>query len=314
MKSGIITLTNTTKDISRLPEPCQDYIDYLLIERGCSQNTVAAYRRDLLEFLNYLSLNNKEILTTDRDDIIRYQTELIPYQKPSTIKRKISTLKGAFKYLMREGYLDKNPASSIPLPKLPEILPDVLSIEDVCKMIDSVPAQDFRTARDKCILEVLYGCGLRVSECVGLSVNDCYLDEGYLLIHGKGGKDRISPISGKALSAMRNYIFEYRHRFLERKCLNTIAVFLNCRGNRISRQSVHKIVQRAGQIVGRENLHPHTLRHSYATHMLQGGGDLRSIQEILGHSDISTTQIYTHVSNSYLTEEYLAAHPGAKRK
>ena len=161
------------------------------------------------------------------------------------------------------------------------------------------------------MLEVLYGCGLRVSELCGLDLPDVVLDQGYLLVLGKGGKQRISPISGAAATALADYLENARPQLTKPYAKPTDAVFLNARGGRLTRQSVFKVVARAGLAIGVDNLHPHTLRHSFATHMLQGGADLRVIQDILGHSDISTTQVYTHVDRSHLREEYLHAHPRA---
>ena len=307
-------MKNTTEDTPKLSGYCSDFLNYMTIERGCSKNTVDAYRRDLLSFERFLQKEYKiEVVQADRQKIEAYEVKLAKSLKTTSVKRQISALKGLYKFLMREGYTDNNPADSIVLPKPPDKLPDVLTIDQVCKMLDSIPVVDKTSARDKAIMEVLYGCGLRVSECCGLNIGDCAFGEGYLLVHGKGGKDRISPISGSALAAMKNYLSSYRSQFLKPGATSP-AVFLNCRGSRISRQTIHKIVKANGEVIGAKNLHPHTLRHSYATHMLEGGGDLRIIQEILGHSDISTTQIYTHISQTHLAEEYMAAHPRAKRK
>ena len=159
---------------------------------------------------------------------------------------------------------------------------------------------------------MLYGCGLRVSECTGLDLGDAVLEDGYLHIVGKGNKERIAPISGAALRALCDYLEHGRPELVRAYAKPTPAVFLNARGGRLTRQSVHALVAEAGRSIGVANLHPHTLRHSFATHMLSGGADLRVIQEILGHSDISTTQIYTHVNRAHIREEYLNAHPRAK--
>ena len=166
--------------------------------------------------------------------------------------------------------------------------------------------------RDATIMEVLYGCGLRVSELVGLDVDKVNVDEGYLFIRGKGGKERLVPLSGCALLRLGRYLEEVRSRLLKPYSGATNAVFLNARGARLSRQSVHSIVAKAGLTIGVKNLHPHTLRHSFATHLIEGGADLRAIQEMLGHSDISTTQMYTHIQMIHVKEEYLAAHPRGK--
>lgn len=291
----------------------RNYINYLRIEQGVSRNTIDAYSRDLIHFEKFLKGQNTSytVLSATRSDIVDYEKSLSLIMQTSSIKRKVSAIKGLYKFLLREGDIDKNPAASIPLPKPPAKLPDVLSIEKICRLLDIMTCSTPAGLRNKAIMEVLYGCGLRVSELCGLNLENCVIDEGFLLIHGKGGKDRISPISGTAAESLRDYINNARPQFERHSSKNTPAVFLNARGTRLSRQSVHTIVKESGQAIKVKNLHPHTLRHSYATHMLEGGADLRVIQEILGHSDISTTQIYTHVSNSHIREEYLSAHPRA---
>lgn len=292
----------------------RNYINYLRVEQGVAQNTIEAYSKDLINFESYLSGLNKpkKIIEATRQDIVDYEKKLVDYLQTSSIKRKVSAIKGLYNFLLREGDIDKNPSSSIPLPKPPEKLPDVVSIEKICKLLDIMPDTTPSASRDKAILEVLYGCGLRVSELCGLNVDDCILNEGFLMIHGKGGKDRISPISGTAKNALSQYMASSRKSFERAAKKTDSAVFLNVHGSRISRQSVHKIVHEAGKAAKIKNLHPHTLRHSYATHMLEGGADLRVIQDILGHSDIATTQIYTHVSKAHIHEEYFASHPRAK--
>lgn len=270
-----------------------------------SQNTIDAYTRDLEHYESFI---NKSVCSANRDDIVRYENELVPYMKTSSVKRKVASIKGLYKFLLREGDIDKNPAASITLPKIPDKLPDVLSIDDVCRLLDMMPNSTPAAKRDRAIMEILYGCGLRVSELCNLDINDCVLEEGFLLVHGKGGKDRISPISGSAALALKEYLEVGRPEFDK----GSPAVFLNTRGGRLTRQAIHNIVSKAGTAIRKKGLHPHTLRHSYATHMLEGGADLRVIQDILGHADISTTQIYTHVSRSHLQEEYAMAHPRAK--
>lgn len=292
----------------------RNYINYLRIEQGVSNNTIDAYSRDLAHFEKFLNFCDppKTINTVKREDIVNYEKELNPYMKTSSIKRKVSAIKGMYKFLLREGDVQNNPAASIALPKPEQKLPDVLSIEKICRLLDIMPDSTSAALRNKAIMEVLYGCGLRVSELCGLNLQDCAISDGFLMVHGKGGKDRISPISGSAAKVLLDYIENARPEFDRRAKQSTSAVFLNAHGGRLSRQSVHTIVKESGEAIHVKNLHPHTLRHSYATHMLEGGADLRVIQDILGHSDISTTQIYTHVSNSHIKEEYLAAHPRAK--
>ncbi len=291
----------------------QDYLDYLRIERGSSPLTVSAYTTDLNDYAAFLKergVNNPD--EVERDDVVAYEANLVDRgYAASSVERHLSAIKGLHRFLVREGLARRNPTDTIQLPKTPERLPDVLTIAQVDKMlsqpIDSTP----RALRDRAILEMLYGCGLRVSECTGLDLTDAILDEGYLRIVGKGNKERIAPISGAALRAFTTYLEKGRPQLVKPYAKPTSAAFLNARGGRLTRQSVHSIVADAGRTIGIENLHPHTLRHSFATHMLEGGADLRVIQEILGHSDISTTQIYTHVNRSHIRAEYLSAHPRA---
>ena len=290
-----------------------EYIAYLRIERGSSPRTIEAYEADLQRYQDFLISRGIETLSAiTRGAIVAYESHLFEQGfAASTVCRRVSVVKGFHRFCVAEDYTQENPAASLPLPKTPERLPDVLSIDQVSALIDSIEGEGATVVRDRAMLEVLYGCGLRVSELVGLNLSDIRLDEGYVLVCGKGDKQRISPISGAAERALAAYLEAARGELQKPYAKPTDAVFLNARGGRLTRQSVFKIVARAGRAIGVENLHPHTLRHSFATHMLQGGADLRVIQDILGHSDISTTQIYTHVDRSHLREEYLHAHPRA---
>ncbi len=291
----------------------EEYLSYLRIERGSAPKTTEAYRRDLLKFKTFLDDQSLSLDDVQREHIVAFEMQLMEQNfAPTSIKRCLSVIKGFFKFLVREGYRDINPADTVKGPKTPQLLPDVLSIAQ----IDALFSQTFPDTplghRDETILELLYGCGLRVSEVCGLDLRDVQIAQGFLRVCGKGDKERISPISGAAARALSAYLANDR-AILSLKAKRPVsAVFLNARGTRLSRQSVHRIVADAGLALGITGLHPHTLRHSYATHMLEGGADLRVIQEILGHADISTTQIYTHVDRSHIREEYLSAHPRAK--
>ena len=296
-----------------MPDPISEYLACLRIERGRAPRTIEAYGRDLADYSAFLErCQLGPVVDADRTVIAAYEADLSERGfAPTSVKRRLSAIKGLYRYLVREEVIDASPADSIIVPKTPDRLPDVLSIAQVNDLMahadDSAPA----SLRDHALLEVLYGCGLRVSEVCGLNLGDLALDEGYLRVLGKGGKERVAPISGAALNTLSTYLDEGRRSLDGGRGKSGGAVFLNARGGRITRQSVHKIVARAGCAIGISNLHPHTLRHSFATHLLEGGADLRAIQEMLGHSDISTTQIYTHVDRSHIREEYLAAHPRA---
>lgn len=296
-----------------MKQAINEYIAWLQIERGSSPLTCSAYRHDIEAYASYLE---KAYCIIDPDEIT--QEEVLAYlsalleqgKSPATRERAISVLKGFHRFCIQEHFCKQDPTGALAYPKKPLKLPDVLSIDQVDALMDTIPDDSALHIRDRAMLEVLYGCGLRVSELVGLDRERLYLDDGFLLVFGKGSKERMVPISGLALSWLERYLAEARV-VLYRPQKPTSAVFLNSRGGRISRQSVHKIVACAGTAINVSSLHPHTLRHSFATHLLEGGADLRAIQDMLGHSDIATTQIYTHVHMQHLKEEYLDAHPRA---
>lgn len=292
----------------------REYIAYLSIERGSSPLTVSAYERDLRQYASFLEAQGiRSLERIDRYAVLAYETELVASGlAPATIERRVSAIKGFHRFLVRENISSKNPTDSLRLPKVPETLPDVLSVEQIDRMLSQPFGDDAAGLRDRAILEVLYGCGLRVSELTGLDLGSLLLDEGFVRVVGKGSKERIAPIAGAAETALRAYLDRGRAELVKPYAKPTSAVFLNARGGRLTRQSVHAIVARAGLSIGVENLHPHTLRHSFATHLLGGGADLRVIQEILGHADISTTQIYTHVDRAHIHDEYISAHPRAR--
>ena len=298
---------------STVDDPIREYLSCLRVERGRAPRTIEAYERDLSDYASFLRARGvASVLCAVRDDLAAYEADLAKRGfAPSSVKRRLSAIKGLYRYLVREEALSKSPADFISFPKAPERLPDVLSIDQVTKLLSQPCSAKPLDIRNRALLEVLYGCGLRASELCDLNLADVALDEGYLRVTGKGGKDRFTPISGAAARALSHYLSDARGELESSRGKSQGAVFLNARGGRITRQSVHKIVACAGATIGVANLHPHTLRHSFATHLLEGGADLRAIQEMLGHSDISTTQIYTHVDRSHIREEYLAAHPRA---
>lgn len=289
-----------------------DFLAHMRVERGSSPLTIEAYGADLADYASFLDeAGIRDVNRIDRDAVIAYEADLADRSYAVTsIDRHMSAVKSFHKFCVREDLAQANPAAGVHMPKPPDRLPDVLTIDQVNTLLDGQGGTDPTALRNRAILEVLYGCGLRVSECAGLDQGNCMLEEGYLRVMGKGSKERVAPIGGCALTALAEYLERGRAAFAK-PGKPTAAVFLNARGGRLTRQSIHKIVAQAGLSIGVENLHPHTLRHSFATHLLAGGADLRAIQEILGHSDISTTQIYTHVNRTHIREEYLGAHPRA---
>lgn len=317
---------------------CDEFIEALRFERGASSSTIENYERDLKEYCGWLEENSitdiRKIETKTIQEYKRYLQTCVKEYAKATVKRRIAAVKSMHKFAVYAGYTSTNPAQREKLPKLDKKLPDCLSKEQAGQLIDDYPTvQHYKNDhydelsgkwysplidRDVAILEVLYGCGLRVSELTELNNEDFFPSEDFLRVFGKGGKERVVPVSGTAHRALERYTEESRPR-LSRNCKRIDdsdgrALFLNSRGLRLSRQLVFLIVKSAGEVIGVKNLHPHTLRHSCATHMLEGGADLRVIQEMLGHSSISTTQIYTHVDTSHIREEYQHAHPRANLK
>ena len=293
-----------------------EYLGYLSVERGYSRHTIAAYGRDLRDYVAFLSQRAVSDLTiVTRDDVTAFIAAL--WERglaPSTVERRVAAVKGLHKFLVREGITDNHPTARLPLPKVPERLPEVISIEDVDRLLGQPFPDSPAGLRDRAMLETLYGCGLRVSELTGLELSGVDISAGYLRVFGKGGKERIVPVAGMAAHALDAYLKNGRPRLRPKKSLrgvDTSAVFVNTRGGRISRQGVFVIVRSYGDRVGLK-MHPHTLRHSFATHLLEGGADLRALQEMLGHADITTTQVYTHVDRRHIREEYLSTHPRAR--
>jgi integrase/recombinase XerD len=294
-----------------------EYLGHLSVERGASPHTISAYGHDLDEYARFLAEERGVVSLPDatREDATAYVTSLRARGlAPSTVERRVAAVKGLHKFLVREGITENHPTARLPLPKVPERLPDVVSIAEIDGLLSQPFPEGPPGLRDRALLELLYGCGLRASELTGLDVTDLDLTDGFLRVFGKGGKERMVPVAGMAVHALDAYLKHGRQYLRPKGSLRGVdgsAVFLNTRGGRISRQSVFAIVRSYGARVGLE-LHPHTLRHSFATHMLEGGADLRALQEMLGHADISTTQVYTHVDRRHVREEYLTTHPRAR--
>ncbi|PKQ19979.1 MAG: tyrosine recombinase [Actinobacteria bacterium HGW-Actinobacteria-6] len=293
-----------------------EFLTYLAVERGASPHTISAYRRDLLEYSN--TLESRGVRSPNgvvRDDVTAHIAALrTKGLAPSSIERKVAAIKSFHRFCVREGIAEEQPTARIPLPKVPDRLPDVISIDDAERLLGQPFPEGPVGCRDRTLLETLYGCGLRVSEATGLDVENLDLDGGFVRVFGKGSKERLVPVSGAAERSMREYLAHGRPFLRTKKASvrqDPSAVFLNQRGQRISRQAVFGIVRTYGGRAGLE-LHPHSLRHSFATHMLEGGADLRALQEMLGHADISTTQVYTHVDRAHIREEYLSTHPRAR--
>ena len=286
-----------------------DYIlnfsNYLLIEKKYSNNTIESYKIDLIKFFEYINKEPRDIISND----IHNYLKKLSHEKLSdkSIARNISCLKSFYKFLLIEKEIKNNPMDDIDVPKIRKSLPKALTEEEVVALLE-IPLLDDFSYRNKAMLELLYATGMRVSELINLTLLDIDLDSATVRTIGKGSKERIIPIGDYALKFLYIYIHEYRNKLIKKEVNNYL--FLNNHGKKMTRQGFFKIIKKISQQAGiKKELSPHTLRHSFATHLLNHGADLRSIQELLGHSDIGTTQIYTYVSNEHLKENYKEFHP-----
>jgi integrase/recombinase XerD len=296
------------------------FLDHLAIERGLSDNTVRAYRRDLSKYLAFVERRGVRSATDVDEGTVRsflasvsastHGVDERPYRAAS-VARTLSSVRSFHRFLLREGLVDKDAAIGVARPKLPRSLPRPLSVSEVERLIADPDRQTLAGSRDAAILELLYGAGLRISELTGLDVDDVDLEEGSVRVLGKGGKEREVPVGSCAREAIGAYLTRARPSFASR--LSRSALFLNQRGGRLTRQSCARmLVVRARSARIERHVSLHTLRHSFATHLLEGGADVRVVQELLGHASVSTTQIYTLVTKDHLREVYYSSHPRAR--
>lgn len=285
-----------------------DFLAYLELERGLSRNTLAAYRSDLLQLDKFLEERNVGLLEARHGDLAGFLDSLTA--APATLQRKLACLRSFYRHLRREELIDHDPTADLRGPRRSARLPKVLTREEVGKLLAGPKGTDPRALRDRALLELMYACGLRASEVIGLELADVDQQEGVLRAHGKGSKERLVPVGRQALSALGAYCARGRPALVGLR--HETHLFVNARGRQLTRQGLFKIVQRHAQGAGLAGkMGPHTLRHTFATHLLAGGCDLRSLQEMLGHADLSSTQIYTHLSAERLKETYFRAHPRA---
>lgn len=285
----------------------QNFIDYLRGEKGYSFHTLKAYKKDIEEFFNFTS---KPIENLDNFDIRNFIAYLRQRNLTKvSITRKLAALRSFYKFLHLEGHVKTNPARLVSTLRVPREIPKFLTVDEIFLLIDTPQGDSFITTRDRAILELLYSSGLRVSELIALDINDIDIREFLIRVKGKGKKERIVPVGSKAIEALKNYLPE---RLTIKK--KSSALFLSKRGTRLTDRSVRRIIScYVKKINLKKDISPHTLRHTFATHLLHGGADLRSIQELLGHSSLSTTQKYTHVDIAHLMDVYDNSHPLAKK-
>ena len=305
-------------DPKALPLEAEEYLTWLAVERGRSANTLSAYRRDLLVFQRHLRASGGEIVSARGDEVIAYVNALRTRGlAPASVARMSVTVRGFYKFLLVEELAATDPAADLEAPRVPRGLPKALAEGQVTALLDAVTGADAFARRDRAVLETLYGCGVRISELCGLSLGDVDLEACLARVFGKGAKERIVPIGRCAATALSEYLGDDGRGALEplrwRRRGDEEAVFLNSRGGRLSRQGAWGVVHKYGARVGLDDvLTPHVLRHSCATHMLDHGADIRTVQELLGHASITTTQSYTKVSTERLAAVYREAHPRAK--
>lgn len=278
-----------------------EYLNFLDIERGLSQNTIEAYGRDLSEFLEFCATKGiQDVKKIDRSNINGFFLSLHEKKlSPTSVMRKTASIRGFFKWLCANEICEKNPALTLETPKTPKKLPKVMTIEEINKILS-----ENLNKKEKVIVELLYGCGLRVSELVDLKITDLDMNGKYLRCIGKGSKERIVPIGSMALKAIKNYNKE-REFILQKTGKNIKNLLLTPDGKKVTRQDVYTFIHSLGAKI-HKSISPHTLRHSFATHLLENGADLRVVQELLGHSNVATTQLYTHISKKRLKEVYFA--------
>ena len=279
-----------------------EYLEYLEVEKGLAQNTLEAYRRDLTDFVDFCyNKGENDITDIKRSDINSYILKLKEEKyTPTSVMRKIASMRGFFKWFCANEYSDKNPILTLEQPKLPKHLPKVMTIEDLNQILNS----DLNPT-EKVIVEMLYGCGLRVSELANLNITDIDIPSKYVKCYGKGSKERLVPFGEKAKTALKKYLKQREIIVLENKLDKNKRLLLKDNGKNITRQDIYNFIKKQGEKI-HKHISPHTLRHSFATHLLENGADLRVVQELLGHSDVSTTQLYTHITKKRLKEVYFA--------
>ncbi len=286
------------------------FLSHMAVERGLSRNTLEAYSRDLLSFLDFLDHHKVPTLEEVKPYHVQDFLSLLRVRKlsPRSVARRLAAIRSFFRFLVRRGLVPSNPTSALQSPRVGRSLPRTLSRGDVVALLDRPSGQDPLKMRDRAMLEVMYATGMRVSELVGLDLHQIDFITGTAQVRGKGGKERVVPLGEYAIEALRAYLEQGRDRLGKRG--STRAVFLNRSGKRLTRQGFWKALKGYAKGAGIEGaVTPHVLRHSFASHLLEGGADLRAIQELLGHADIATTQIYTHVARGHLKEVHRRFHP-----
>jgi len=294
----------------------QDFLNYLRIERNLAKNTQQAYMDDLADFWKFLEtrrINSPK--GVDHRELTEYARDLNKRKMAKTsVARHFSSLRAYYKFMIMEGYLENDPTQFLDSPKLPSSLPKILNVEDIELLLNAIDTDSALGLRDRALFELMYAGGMRVSEVCNLTIEQILIDDDLILVRGKGDKERIVPLGGEAKKWLIEYL-EHGRPSLKKGYSNEGVIFLNNRGQGLQRKGIWFILKKLAEKAGlNKAVSPHTFRHSFATHLLEGGADLRIVQEMLGHVDISTTQIYTHLDSSYLKEVHSSFHPRARKK
>jgi integrase/recombinase XerD len=303
---------------SRFGELVLDFLAHLELERGMARNTLQSYRSDLLQFGVFLDERGRTAEDAKAADVSDFLTELAhgngrPGSTSATIQRKAAALRSFYRHLRREGIRESDPTAKLTSPRKSRKLPRVLGMAEVQRLLAQPQGTDPMALRDRAILELMYACGLRASETIDLEVSHVDLVDCVLRARGKGSKERLVPVGRTAARAVADYLRRGRPQLVGSR--TQARLFVNFRGGPLSRQGLYKVIGRHARTAGlADKMSPHTLRHTFATHLLAGGCDLRSVQEMLGHADVSTTQLYTHLSNQHIKDAYFKAHPRARRE
>lgn len=287
----------------------KEYLHYLQVEKGLSKNSFESYQRDLAKLTNWAEKNNYDIVQFSRQDLREFLIDLARENlSPTSVNRLISAMRGFYKFLMFDRHINKNPAEDLQSQQTTAYLPKFLNQDEIEKLLQVPDVSGEIGLRDRTILETMYACGLRVSEVCSLQISDVELDSGILTCKGKGNKTRKVPVGKSAVEWLKSYLAKRR----QKENFEIQNLFVSIYGRPISRQDIFQIVKECGIKIGRDDISPHTLRHSFATHLVQNSADIRSVQQMLGHADISTTQIYTHITDQHLRKTYEKFHPRSK--
>lgn len=289
----------------------REYISYLQVERGLAKNSIESYQRDLERLKAWVEIEQLEVIEITRQDLRGFVADLSRKGlSPTSVGRIVSAVRGFYKFLLQDGFIKKNPAEDLDTPQKGSYLPNFLNQADIENLLAAPDVSTEIGLRDKAILELMYACGLRVSEIVNLQLNDIDLDAGILTCKGKGNKTRRVPVGKSAVEWLKSYLPLRR----KKENIEIHNLFVNSAGKPINRQIIFTFIKEYAEKVGLADVSPHTLRHSFATHLVQNNADIRSVQQMLGHADISTTQIYTHITDAHLRKNYEKYHPRAKAK